>query len=296
MPSAAERGPKRAGLDPARPYAVEVERERTAGGAVEDVGVVFLTNRECPFRCVMCDLWRSTLDETPPPGAVAGQVEWALSELPPVRHLKLYNAGSFFDPQAIPPQDLERIAGLVAHLRTVTVECHPRLVGPACEAFAARLRGRLEVALGLETADPVALARLGKGMTVADFERAAAWLSARGMGVRAFVLVRPPFQDEAAGLAWACRSVEVAQAAGADPCVLIPTRSGNPELDELAAQGLFSTPSLATLEAALDHGVRRGRGRVFADLWDAPQLFGAEPDAPLRLARLDEVNRTQHLI
>ena len=33
--------------------------------------VVFLTNRECPFRCVMCDLWMNTLDETVPRGAIA---------------------------------------------------------------------------------------------------------------------------------------------------------------------------------------------------------------------------------
>ena len=31
------------------------------GGCV-DVATLFLTNRECPFRCLMCDLWKNTLE------------------------------------------------------------------------------------------------------------------------------------------------------------------------------------------------------------------------------------------
>jgi hypothetical protein len=55
------RGPK-AALDPQRAYAAVWEEERDETGALTATAVVFLTNRECPFRCVMCDLWvtRST--------------------------------------------------------------------------------------------------------------------------------------------------------------------------------------------------------------------------------------------
>ncbi len=243
----------------------------------------------------MCDLSRHTLDGPTPPGALAEQVEWALARLGGVRHVKLYNAGSFFDRRAVPAEDLPRITAALAGLETVVVECHPRLVGRAAERFARGLDARLEVALGLETADPDTLARLGKRMTVEDFERAAARLRAWGIGVRAFVLVRPPFQDEAAGLRWACRSVEVAQEAGADPVVLIPTRGGTDALEELAAQGLFSPPGLATVEAALAHGIGLGRGRVLVDLWDAPRLLSGEADVAPRLARLEVMNLEQRV-
>ena len=100
----AARPPKQP-LDPWRPYAYLVELERTASGRVEDVATVFLTNQECPFRCTMCDLWKYTLDERVPVGAIPAQIDHALEQLSSAKHLKLYNAGNFFDAQAIPPED-----------------------------------------------------------------------------------------------------------------------------------------------------------------------------------------------
>ena len=55
------RGPKRV-LNPARAYASAWEEEADGGGGVAPTAVVFITNRECPFRCVMCNLWTNTLD------------------------------------------------------------------------------------------------------------------------------------------------------------------------------------------------------------------------------------------
>jgi len=104
----AQRGPRNE-VDPARPYEYLVEAELSPQGALEDVGTIFITNRECPFRCLMCDLWKNTTTTRVSAGAVAGQIAWALSRLPPVRHVKLYNAGSFFDKQAIPRQDWAEI-------------------------------------------------------------------------------------------------------------------------------------------------------------------------------------------
>ena len=56
-----ERRPARETLDPQKPYAFFVEDEASASGAIVPVATIFLTNRECPWRCVMCDLWRNTL-------------------------------------------------------------------------------------------------------------------------------------------------------------------------------------------------------------------------------------------
>src|SRR5579859_4668877 len=111
------RPPKNA-VDPARPYAFLVEPERTRDGVVEDTAVLFLTNRECPFRCLMCDLWKNTTDDRVTDGAIAEQIEFALKRLPRARHIKLYNAGNFFDAQAIPPADWPRITELLHGFRT----------------------------------------------------------------------------------------------------------------------------------------------------------------------------------
>src|SRR6266705_6696430 len=94
------RRPARNKLDPQQPHAFFVEQERADSGEVVDVAAIFLTNRECPWRCLMCDLWRNTLAETLPPGAIPAQIDDALAQLPAARQIKLYNSGSFFDPNA----------------------------------------------------------------------------------------------------------------------------------------------------------------------------------------------------
>ncbi|MFY9552414.1 MAG: radical SAM protein, partial [Thermoanaerobaculia bacterium] len=93
----------------------------------------------------MCDLWKSTLPGETPRGAIPAQIRTALGELAPARRIKLYNAGSFFDPRAIPPADDGEIADLLAGFDRVIVESHPALVRARCFAFARRLPGRLEV-------------------------------------------------------------------------------------------------------------------------------------------------------
>ena len=287
------RGPKN-GLDPSHPYAWFWEEETGADGRPVPTATIFLTNRECPYRCLMCDLWRNTLEERVPIGAIPTQIEYALRQLPPSRQIKLYNAGSFFDPQAIPPEDYDAIARLCAPFTQVIVECHPALVGKRTVDFASRLSGTLEVAIGLETVHPEVLERLNKRFTVADFQRAAAFLSQNKIDLRVFLLVRPPFLDEREGVEWACRSLDVAFEAGADVCCLIPTRGGNGVMELLAAAGHYAPPALHSLEAAQEYGLRQGKGRVFTDLWDVEKFFSCAC-SPTRAARLIEMNRTQRI-
>ena len=289
------RRPPRHPTDPHRPHAFFVEPERTRHGTIDNVATILLTNRECPFRCLMCDLWKNTTTTRVPSGAVAGQIEQALAALPPVSHVKLYNAGNFFDAQAIPPDDLPRIAEHMAPYRSVIIECHPLLVGPRCLPFARRLEGELQVAMGLETIHPDVLPRLNKRMSLADFERATRFLIDHGIPVRAFILLRPPLLDEAEGLLWAKRSLDWAQDVGVECCVIIPTRAGNGAMEELQRQGLFEPPTLASLEQAVEYGLARAKGRVFADLWNIEPLFRCRVCGPARRARLADMNLHQSI-
>ncbi len=306
-----ERRGAKARLDPLRAYGVHVEEELDARGVLVPTAVILLTNRECPFRCVFCDLWRSTLDETVPTGAIPAQIRDALSQLPPVRQLKLYNAGSFFDPAAIPPEDDEPIARLGAGFDRVIVEAHPGfLTGagaercrrfrelldsfpPAADATSARAQGaRLEVAVGLETAHPQSLARLNKRMTVESFRRATGFLRANDIDLRVFVLLNPPFLKGEEAIDWACRSLDVAAECGATVSSVIPTRPGNGAIEALG--DAYEQPRLRALERVIKYGVSLGRMRVFADLWDIERFFDCAC-SPARLARLLRINRTQML-
>lgn len=287
----------RNGLDPLRPYAFFVEREFGAEGRIVDVATIFLTNRECPWRCLMCDLWKNTLTEAVPPGAIPAQIRHALEELPRVEpgesYLKLYNAGSFFDRRAIPTADYAEIARLAGPFRRTIVECHPALVSPRCFAFRDLLAGKLEVAMGLETAHPQILERLNKGMTLDDFRAGATRLARAGIDLRVFILVRPPWLAEGEGLEWAKRSLDFAFDCGAAACTLIPTRAGNGAMEALRDQGAFAPPTLATLEEALAYGLGLRAGRVFVDLWDLRTFAECSKCAAMRLARIEDMTRSQ---
>ena len=290
------RRPSRNLVDPFQPYAFLVEDERAATGEILPVATVFLTNRECPWRCLMCDLWRNTLEENVPIGAIPAQIEYALQRLTPARQIKLYNSGSFFDPRAIPTEDHRAIAARVANFERVIVECHPALAGAACFRFKEILSGQLEVAMGLETVHPQILERLNKRMTTGQFEEAAKSLRNNNIDLRVFILVKPPFMMEEEALEWAVRSLEFAFECGATAATLIPTRAGNGAMDELAGAGIFSPPKLATLEAATEHGIAMNRGRVFADVWDVRTASPCPTCYHLRIARLQEMNLQQSIL
>jgi radical SAM enzyme (TIGR01210 family) len=279
-----------------RPYAFLVEPESAGAGRVVDVATIFLTNRECPFRCLMCDLWKNTLEASVRPGQIPGQIRWALEQLTPAHHLKLYNSANFFDPSAIPCHDYAEIARLAEPFERLIVECHPRLIGRRFRDFRRQRDGELEVAMGLETVHPEVLPRLNKQMTLDDFAAAVRTLRSEATQVRAFILVRPPFLSDGDGLEWACRSMDFAFGLGVDCCSLIPTRSGNGAMEALAAAGQFAPPSLDSLEQALAYGLALNAGRVLLDLWDIGNISPDAPDWAERIERLARINLTQRVM
>jgi radical SAM enzyme (TIGR01210 family) len=289
--------PTRNAVDAYKPYAFLVEEECSAEREVVPVATVFLTNRECPWRCVMCDLWRNTLTESVPIGAIPHQIDYALAQLPPARQIKLYNSGSFFDPNAIPVEDYAAIASRVSGFERTIIECHPSLVTKSCLAFRDMLSSQLEVAMGLETAHPDTLDRLNKRMTLDQFSSAAAYLQQNRIDLRVFILVQPPFMQPEESLYWAERSLDFAFDCGATAATLIPTRGGNGAMETLRREGQFAPPSIETVETAASYGVNLGRGRVFVDLWDIPNTPEACPDClSARTARLHAMNLHQAVL
>ena len=302
----AHRPPRRL-HDPWRHQGVFVEDERAADGTVVPVATVLLTGRECPWRCVMCDLWKHTTEGDTPAGALPHQLAAALDTLRAegkhARHVKLYNAGSFFDPRAVPVDDYADIAALVASFAHVIVESHPALIGSqltrfrdalACAARDAHPPG-LEVAMGLETAHADALRQLHKGFSLDQFRRAARDVQQLGGRLRVFLLVGVPFIPRRQQQDWILRSVEFAFDCDASAVSLIPTRSGNGAMEALAAVGAFDAPSLADVEAALEASLSLGRGRVFADLWDLQSFARCATCFESRRERLHAMNLEQRV-
>ena len=289
--------PPRANVDSSRPAGAFVEEERSASGELVPVATLLLTGAECPWRCLMCDLWKQTMPGPTPRGALPSQIDAGLASLPPARWLKLYNAGSFFDPAAVPPGDLPAIAQRARRFERLIVECHPALVGEGALRFRELLgSSALEVAMGLETIHPAVLPKLNKRMTPASFARAASLLVQAGVDVRAFILCALPFAGREESVLWAGRSVEFAFASGASVVTLIPTRSGNGALDLLERNGLFHPPDLGMLEEVSAFGLALGRGRVFVDTWDLARFGTCRVCFDGRKVRLEQQNGLQAVV
>jgi archaeosine synthase beta-subunit len=286
--------PPKAHFDPYAAHGTLLEEERRPDGKVERALTAFLTGAECPFTCSFCDLWRFTIDGPTPPGALTRQLRTVIEGLDgslPDR-LKLYNASNFFDQRAVPPDDIEGIATLAAPFAAVTVESHANMIGPKTLSFARKISARLEVAIGLETIHPEALAQINKRLDLSRFDWAARFLIENGIDLRVFVLLGTPYVPVDESVEWTVRTVEYAVERGASVVAIIPVRGGNGELERLQAVGHYTPPTLSQLEEALVRCSRFARAVVTADLWDVARLTACEHCGPERITRMQRFNIT----
>jgi len=290
-----KRGPKNK-IDSRKPYAFYLEEEKGIDGETTSVATIFLSNKECPFQCLMCDLWKNTTDEPVQAGDIPYQIQWALNRLPKAQNIKLYNSGNFFDINAIPEEDYGAIAGMIKDFDRVIVESHPKLINTLTFKLQEMLSPQLEIAMGLETVHPGVLKKLNKKMTLSDFERAVNILEAHNISTRAFILLKPPFLNEQEGIMWAKRSIEFAFNTGVKCCVIIPTRYGNGALEHLGELGHFSPPVISSLENVLEYGIALEAGNVFADLWDIELFSKCSQCLKKRKRRLKEMNLQQSIL
>ena len=294
------------------------EQEPDSQGGLVSSRTYFLVGSECRFSCSMCDLWKYTLIEgRTPVGSLSAQIEeisHRISQESSVatggEWLKLYNASNFFDPANVDPQEYESIAKQCEGFDRVVVENHAALLSSnktqeLVRRFRDMLSGDLEVAMGLETIDPLGMKWLNKAMTLEDFEHAVRFLGGEGIYVRAFVLLQPLGTPCEESVEWAVRSCQQATRWGAHRVSLIPTRAGNGFVETVATKIGWMPPTVADLERAFETLLRdrpenpsQGSSASIytVDLWDWESIAGTclicSRD---RCERLQQMNYTQRL-
>ena len=142
-----------------RAVAAFVERGATERGGIAPIATLFLANRECPWRCLMCDLWKNTTLESRAARAPSRPRSAALAALASGRGASSSTTrGASSIPGRDPAGGLRGDRRRSSGFERVIVESHPALSASArydgCAIFC---DGDLEVAMGLETAHPEVL-------------------------------------------------------------------------------------------------------------------------------------------
>ena len=130
---------------------------------------------------------------------ITKQFDVAVKEIGNVPFLKLYTSGSFLDECEVPGEAVEHI---LKHCSDAGVrllfESRPEYVTPARLGNLLTINENLEIAIGLESSnDRILRYSINKGFTVADYQRAAELLNEKGIDLRSYVLLKPPFLSEA---------------------------------------------------------------------------------------------------
>jgi len=197
------------------------EKDHLSGREVE-AGVIVLPTRGCFWAhrggCSMCGYIYDAGEITQE--RVYKNFEEALGRLEGVEYLKLFNSGSFFDTQEISEETRERILSLLEErgVQRLQVESRPEFItSSAVEHSWSLLRGQLEVGIGLETInDSIRQKSVNKGFGREEFSKALEICRGRGVKVKAYLLIKPPFIPERLAIEDAVSSAREAFRLGAD--------------------------------------------------------------------------------
>ena len=136
--------------------------------------------------------------------------------------LCLYNSGSFFNSDELPPEirrDILKSIAKVQDIKCVILESRPEFVNSEVLNEIEDILGnrRVEVGVGLETlTEDIRDLCLNKGMSTAEFLKASKKIAKSSAKLLAYVLIKPPFLNEQVGYKEAVRTAKFAFDSGVD--------------------------------------------------------------------------------
>lgn len=160
---------------------------------------IILRTLGCQWRrCTMCGYWQESAEVTQ--AEILSQLDYALTRSPREEFiLKIYTSGSFLDDRELSSETRRKIAEMLrgrSELKKLIVETRPEFVSRAKLADL-ELEGKLELAIGLETAnDFIRSSFITKGFSFEDFKHAARIARESGASVKTYLLLKPPFISE----------------------------------------------------------------------------------------------------
>ncbi|MCI4340681.1 MAG: archaeosine biosynthesis radical SAM protein RaSEA [Thermoplasmata archaeon] len=250
---------------------VNLWREPEALGAERVTAfVAILRTRGCYWAdvkgCSMCGYAKDTLGRSATPEELAKQLEGVLRAYRDEPYVKFYTSGSFLDDREVDPESRRAfLAAFAGRARRVLFETLPEFAQPSTlTPLQAVFPGEIEVALGLESTQPIVLQRfINKGSPPSDYLDAAGRVRALGLRAKAYLLLKPPHLTEGESIEDVVRSIEIA-APHFDAISVNPVHIQNGTVVEwLYRRGRYRPPWLWSLVEAMRRGAAvRGTTRL----------------------------------
>jgi archaeosine synthase beta-subunit len=269
---ARDRRPEPAAPDAARRYVNQWVEPEALDGERVPAFVLILKTRGCYWAdlkgCSMCGYAKDTLGRSATSEELGEQLARALDRYRGEPYVKVYTSGSFLDDREVDPASRRAIvAGFSGRARRFLFETLPEFatedtLRPLAEAFS----GELEVALGLETTDPVVLARyVHKSAAPEEYLAAGDRVRALGLRAKAYLLLKPPYLTESESIDDVVRSVREA-APHFDALSVNPVHIQNGTVVEwLYHRRQYRPPWLWSVVSALSRGAaERGKSRLMS--------------------------------
>ena len=200
------RAQNEASYDPHQPTRVWIDEDRTPDGVKQSLTIILNTGG-CRWAraggCTMCGYVAESVDGgSVPHPALLDQLGVALEHErenadQPSELIKIYTSGSFLDEREVGAETRRAIAETFANRERIVVESLPDFVDPAKLEDFTSVGLAVDVAVGLETAtDRVRHDCVNKYFDFADFVTAAESAASVGAGIKAYLLLKPPFLSE----------------------------------------------------------------------------------------------------
>ncbi|MFC7076972.1 archaeosine biosynthesis radical SAM protein RaSEA [Haloarcula halophila] len=249
--------------DPREPTRVWIDEDNTPDGVYQSLTIILNTGG-CRWAraggCTMCGYVAESVEG----GSVAhedlmAQIDHCLDHEAEEADdesglIKIYTSGSFLDEREVPAETRQAIAETFSDRERIVVESLPDFVEDERVSDFVDVGLETDVAVGLETAtDRVRHDCVNKYFDFADFEEACRAAQEAGAGVKAYLLMKPPFLSEREALDDMIASVR--RCAGVEGCHTVSMNPCNVQrytmVEELYHDGGYRPPWLWSVAEVL---------------------------------------------
>jgi radical SAM enzyme (TIGR01210 family) len=247
-----------------RPVSTWKEEDVVDGRRVDAFVVIFRT-AGCWWSwqqgCLMCG-YNSASSKAVTPTDLRHQLTEAVQRYGGEKMVKIYTSGSFLDTNEVPMDLRAEILSAFPPAERILFESRPDFI---TKDNLADIDPRAALAIGLETASEEVLKKcVRKGFTVADYVRASDLLRSRGLPLRTYLLLKPPFLTERAAVEDAIAAVRFAAERSESVSVNPVNVQRDTVVDMLWRRGNYRPPWLWSLLEVLRRGKEGTTTRVMS--------------------------------